>query len=284
MQTKTQSDDVARGSLAHPGWVILLAMALAAPLAGCATNQESLIKFLVSAQKASKPSSEYRIMPPDVVVINAMPTEEYVNRAVCVGPDGKAFLPLVGSFQLAGKTSTQIAAELTENLRDYYQDVQVTVSIAEYRSQKYYILGEVTRPGVYPYTGNDNLLGAVANAVPTRLAWPERIYVVRGLHPVPGENGIEVDAQGHLDGKPQRIRVNLMEMAADGHLSANLALAQDDVIYVPANPFAKVGLAIQNLLLPATPAVSAVGLPYQMKDSANGTYLYNNGATPAPVR
>jgi hypothetical protein len=75
-----------------------------------------------------------------------------------------------------------------------------------------------------------------------------------------------------------------MEMAADGHLSANLALAQDDVIYVPANPFAKVGLAIQNLLLPATPAVSAVGLPYQMKDSANGTYLYNNGATPAPVR
>jgi polysaccharide biosynthesis/export protein len=241
-------------------------------LGGCATNQDALIRFLLSAKNQARVAGEYRVMPPDVLVINVTPTEEYANRAVRVGPDGKAFLPLVGSFQLAGKTTTQIAAELTENLRDYYDDVQVTISVAEYRSQKFYILGEVARPGVYPYTGNDNLLSAVAGAVPTRLAWPERIYVVRGLNPLPGDNGVQVDAAGHVDRKPQRIRVNLMEMARDGDLSANVALTENDVVYVPANPFAKVGLAIQNLLLPASPAVSAVAFPYQMADTAAGTY------------
>lgn len=253
-------------------WLAVLVFVLCGPLAGCATNQEALIRFLVSAKNAQKTNAEYRVMPPDVLVINVTPTEEYANRAVRVGPDGKAFLPLVGSFQLAGKTTTQIAAELTENLRDYYDEVQVTVSVAEYRSQKFYILGEVTRPGTYPYTGNDNLISAVAAAVPSRLAWPERIYVVRGLDPVPGEKGVQVDARGRVAPKPQRIRVNLMEMARDGNLSANLALTENDVIYVPANPFAKVGLAIQNLLLPAAPAVSAAGFPYQIRDSAEGTY------------
>ncbi len=267
----------------HALWRIAFlsaALGMCALPAGCATDQSALMRFLASSKNCMHGTTEYRIMPPDVLVITATPTEEYNNRLVRVGPDGKAFLPLVGVFKLANKSTSQIAAELTENLHDYYEDVQVTVTVAEYASQKYYVLGEVSHPGVFPFTGNDNFISAVAAASPTRLAWPERIYVVRGLNPLPGEQPVRMDAKGKLNtgAKLQRIRVNLMEMAKDGELSGNVTLAENDVIYVPANPFAKVGLAIQDLLLPASPAVSAAGFPYQLKDSATGTgTYYGNG-------
>lgn len=249
------------------GPAVALGIALCALLSGCATDQDALVRFLATADAPGR-GGEYHVMPPDVLTIQASPTEEYANRTVKVGPDGKAFLPLVGAFELAGKTTTEIAGELTENLRDYYEDVQVTVTISQYASQKYYVMGEVSRPGVYPYTGNDSLLAAIAGAGPTRLAWPERVYLVRGLDPLPGESGLEVNADGRVGGKLQKIRINIMEMARDGDLSANVTLAQNDVIFVPANPFAKVGLAIQNLLLPATPAVQAAGFPYDFSENA----------------
>ncbi len=57
------------------------------------------------------------------------------------------------------------------------------------------------------------------------------------------------------------LRVNLTKMYEKGDLSRNVYLRPDDIIYVPANPLAKVGLAIQQLLFPVRPALETVTLP-----------------------
>jgi hypothetical protein len=55
--------------------------------------------------------------------------------------------------------------------------------------------------------------------------------------------------------------VNLAAMYEQGDLSQNVLLKPNDIIYVQANPFAKVGLALQNVLFPVRPALSAASTP-----------------------
>ncbi|NQU75778.1 MAG: polysaccharide export protein [Planctomycetes bacterium] len=255
---------------------IFFLAALAWPLlGGCSTtDHQALIAFMATAN-GSGGCGEYRVMPPDILSINAMPTEEYINLIVRVGPDGRSFLPLIGEYDFAGKSTTQIAAEITAGLRGYYEDVQVTVAVERYQSQRYYVFGEVTRPGVYPFTGTDSLISALAAAEPTRLAQQEKVYLVRGLDPLPNEEGIELDSTGRIKNKVQKVAINLLEMTRDGKMSANLLLANNDVIYVPANPAAKVGLALQNLLLPARPVIEAAHVP---TDTLSGTQPDMRGA------
>ena len=244
----------------HPLASSILVIGACLVLTGCATDQRKLLQFLATTHTPMS-NAEYRVMPPDVLSVTANPAPEYAGLNVRVGPDGKAFLPLVGELHLANKTTTEIAAELTENLQDYYEDVQVTVAVEGYLSQKYFVFGEVGRPGVYAYRGSDTLLSALASAGPTRLAMPEKIYLVRGLHALPGDEGIEVDENGLMKNNVQKITINLWEMARDGKLPGNVALANNDVIYVPAHPLAKVGLALQNLLFPAKPAIDVAHVP-----------------------
>ena len=51
--------------------------------------------------------------------------------------------------------------------------------------------------------------------------------------------------------------VNLKEMMEMGDGTPNVLLEQDDIIYLPLNPLAAVGVAMQNLLMPAQPVFNA---------------------------
>jgi hypothetical protein len=55
--------------------------------------------------------------------------------------------------------------------------------------------------------------------------------------------------------------VNLTKMMEKGNLSQNVLLKPNDVIYVPPNPLAAIGLAVQQLLLPIQPATQTIQSP-----------------------
>ena len=250
---------------------LIWALAVAACLSsGCArTNQTELLQFLATCHTPTG-CEEYRVMPPDSLKITARPTDEFNGLNVRVGPDGKAFLPLIGSYSFADKTTSQIAAELTENLLDYYEDVQVTVAMLAYRSQRFFVWGEVSKPGVYAFTGNDTLLSALSSASPTRMSLPERIVVIRGMDPLPNSDGVPVDQRGRIENRAQKITINLNDMVKRGESPANFMIAKNDVIYVPTHPLAKVGLALQKVLFPIRPMVQTMGAPYDIVDAASG--------------
>jgi polysaccharide export outer membrane protein len=80
-----------------------------------------------------------------------------------VDAGGQVTLPLVGSVPARGYTSRALAQMITERLKQgYVREPHVTVSVASYRP--FFILGEVTTPGQYPYVPNMTAENAVAIA------------------------------------------------------------------------------------------------------------------------
>jgi protein involved in polysaccharide export with SLBB domain len=64
------------------------------------------------------------------------------------------------------------------------------------------------------------------------------------------------------DGSDARVmRINMMHMIQKGEFSQNVLLKSGDVVYVPPNPLAAVGLALQQLLFPILPAAQSVSAP-----------------------
>src|SRR4029079_2746143 len=131
----------------------------------------------------------------------------------------------LGHVAIAGKSPQEVEELLTASLRTYYKDVKVHIDV-EFKSQWYYVFGETSNSGPKRFTGRDTLIQALADAQPTRLAWPERIYVIKPS-PDPDQRHVTV--------------VNLKEIIQQGDATSNVLLAQDDIVYVPLNPVANVG-------------------------------------------
>jgi hypothetical protein len=74
--------------------------------------------------------------------------EPEASGIVTVRPDGKITLALGGDVQASGLTPEQLSRKVTEALSNYINRPQVTVMVQAVFSKKYYISGEVNRPGV----------------------------------------------------------------------------------------------------------------------------------------
>ena len=72
-------------------------------------------------------------------------------------------MPLIGPVLARGATTEQLSARIAEKLRQgFIREPHVAVEIEAYRP--FFILGEVTQPGQYPYVANMTVETAVAIA------------------------------------------------------------------------------------------------------------------------
>ena len=85
--------------------------------------------------KPPQQTPNYVIGPQDVLDINVW-KEPDVSRVVPVRPDGKISLPLLNDVQAAGLTPTQLAAQITDSLKKYVTNPQVTVIVATINSRE----------------------------------------------------------------------------------------------------------------------------------------------------
>ncbi len=89
--------------------------------------------------------------------------EESLTGEFFVGGSGKVSLPLVGEVQAAGLTIPEFQKKVETALQDgYLKEPRVSVEVLNYRP--FYILGEVNKPGEYPYTNGLTVMNAVATA------------------------------------------------------------------------------------------------------------------------
>jgi polysaccharide export outer membrane protein len=81
-----------------------------------------------------------------------------------VDDQGNIAMPLVGDVHAAGSTPADLAALLTGKLRrqKFVRDPSVSVEVLSYRP--IFVLGEVSRPGQYPFSPGMTMLTAVAVA------------------------------------------------------------------------------------------------------------------------
>ncbi len=76
---------------------------------------------------------------------------------------GMVSLPLVGEVAAEGETVRELQRKIESSLKDgYLNDPRVSAEVVSFRP--FYILGEVNKPGTYPYSDNLTVLNAVAVA------------------------------------------------------------------------------------------------------------------------
>jgi polysaccharide export outer membrane protein len=132
-----------------------------------------------TVKKSATADPNYVIGAQDILDINVW-KEPDVSRVVPVRPDGKISLPLLNDVQAAGLTPAQLAEQVTESLKKYVTNPQVTVIVTTINSQRVYILGEVTRPGAFPLLPGMSVLQALSSAGGfTQFAKVKSIFVRR---------------------------------------------------------------------------------------------------------
>jgi protein involved in polysaccharide export with SLBB domain len=124
------------------------------------------------------PGLEYRLGAGDKIRI-IIYGEEALSGEFFVAGSGKVSLPLIGDVQAANLSVQDFQNEIANALKQgYLKEPRVSAEVLSYRP--YYILGEVNKPGEYPYSNGLNVLNAVATAGGfTYRAQTKRVFIRR---------------------------------------------------------------------------------------------------------
>lgn len=89
--------------------------------------------------------------------------EDRLSGEYEIDPAGFVSLPLAGTVKAAGLSKPELEKELARKFRgEYLRNPKVTVDVASFRP--FYILGEVGKPGEYPFKSGLNVMSAIALA------------------------------------------------------------------------------------------------------------------------
>ncbi|HTT98008.1 MAG TPA: polysaccharide biosynthesis/export family protein [Rhizomicrobium sp.] len=135
---------------------------------------------LLAAPARASTSDGLRQGEPETVVVNAPRTNDYrlgtgdkvrvtvydetdLSGEFEIDATGYVRLPLIGQVKAGGSTAYQLEGTIEQSLMDgYLKNPRVSVEVTTYRP--FYIIGQVSKPGQYPYTNNMSALDAVGVA------------------------------------------------------------------------------------------------------------------------
>ena len=160
-----------------------------------------------------------------------------LSRTAVVSPAGLLSYPLVGTIKASGLTGDAVAAKIHEGLAKYIVDPQVTVTVKSVRSQKVFVLGEVSRPGVFPIESPMRAIEAIALAGGfTQDAETRKVLLIRG------------DLK-----QPELYTLPLDRTLSQGAIAENVRVAPGDILYVPTTgiaDFERLARRITTILVP----------------------------------
>ena len=136
-------------------WVALMALL---PMGGCSSPGAEL-PLLPSAAD----TSAYRLGPGDNLNIKVLGADELAGQYL-VQDDGSIRMLMIGKVAAAGLTSEQLEKQIADQLKSSRSIVHPQVSVAVLTYRPFYILGEVAKPGGYPYATGMRVLSAIAAA------------------------------------------------------------------------------------------------------------------------
>lgn len=162
-------------------------------------------------------SGEYVIGIGDVLEIFTWKEPDFSREAITVRMDGKISFPLLDDIQAAKKTPKQLKHEIEGRLKKFISNPNVTVTVNNAASQRFYILGEVIHTGEYTLNKRLTVLQALALAGGfTEWASKKEIILFR-----------------KEKGKEKVIQVNYKRILNNKDFSQNVLILADDTIIVP---------------------------------------------------
>jgi polysaccharide export outer membrane protein len=133
-----------------------------------------------SPAPAGSDGKPYVIGALDVLYIRVWNNPQLTGM-VNVQPDGMFSLALIGEVRADGLTVPQLIDVLKTKLGEFLNSPEVDVSVTKINSKKYFMFGEIGRPGEYPLIGKTTILDALSNSGGFReTANQKKIYLLRG--------------------------------------------------------------------------------------------------------
>lgn len=166
-------------------------------------------------QPLSNATPEYRMGPEDLLRVSVWENRDLTLDLV-VRPDGKISMPLIQDVMAAGRTAVELGAEIQQKLTTFIKEPQVSVIVLQINAPKFFVIGNVIRPGTYPLRGETSVLQALSLAGGfTQFASLKNIKLIR-----------------NISGKQEVRRINYNKLIDEGG-EGNYLLGSGDTIVVP---------------------------------------------------
>jgi len=168
-------------------------------------------------------AQDYVIGEGDLLKITIYDHDDLTTTARVSG-DGVIVFPLIGPVEVKGLTLTQISQKIASQLSDgYIINPHVAIFIQEFRSKKTFIIGEVSKPGLYVLPGHTTLLAVISEAGGLTKDAGDKVTIKRKANPSQQNENI--------------ISIDLSRLIEKGDTSLDVPIMDGDSIYI-----AKAGL------------------------------------------
>lgn len=174
---------------------------------------------------------DYKVGPGDILTIIVWDHPELTTPAgqyrsadqagTVVSENGTIFYPYVGVLPVAGKTTRQIRELLISKLSKYIEKAQIDVRMAAFRSQRVYVVGEVSKPGQQYITD-----------IPMTVL--EAVNLAGGFTPEADHSNVLLTRKGLT------YRVDIQSMYDNGATEQNALLEAGDILNVSDRSFNKI--------------------------------------------
>jgi protein involved in polysaccharide export with SLBB domain len=210
----------------------ILALAVLLTAAGCSPTLDSAVDRPAAFAPWTDVAEEYRFRPGDEMDVRLLYNPEISDR-VRVAPDGRISLALIGSVQAEGKTVDQLGADLRTKFAKEVRRPDVLVIGRQFESQRIFIGGEVTTPGVITVPGRLGVLEAILTVGGFRdTAWLSQVVLIRRSQ----------------NGQPMLRTVDLNALITTGQKSEDVPLQPYDIVFVPRTPIADIDLFVTKYI------------------------------------
>jgi protein involved in polysaccharide export with SLBB domain len=242
----------------HPGkhlrFVLMatLAWSLVA-ISACTTYTPVGAPMLSQAPLPPTHTTPYRMLPGDVLTIHFYGNAE-LNEDVPIRPDGAISLPFIGDVKAAGLSPGDLSQDLGRRYTGELANPRIVVIVKDLASQRVWVGGEVSKPGMIQVKGPLTLFGALQEA--------------GGLLPTARRKQIVLIRPDAADGRPIGRTIDIRDLES-GANPQDVPLQALDVVFVPRNHIASVDVFVDQYikqLLPVSP-----GLGFYVGPSSSGS-------------
>ena len=157
--------------------------------------------------------AEYIVGPDDQLEVQLFGSKNEDFRLI-VGRDGRVSFPELGPIGVAGQTFASVKAQLESRVERQMSGVHASVTMADTRTIRVFVLGDAKGPGSYTISG----LGTITSA----------LFAAGGVQPIGSLRNIQLKRRGAVVR-----RLDLYDMLIRGDTTDDARLLPNDVIFIP---------------------------------------------------
>jgi polysaccharide export outer membrane protein len=188
----------------------------------------------------------YVLAPADVIEIKFFYNSE-LNETVIVRPDGRISMQLVNDIQAAGRTPSELRADLMRLYAVELKQPELAVIVRHVAPRRLYVGGEVRAPAMLKMEGRLSLMQAIFEAGGVTRAGKVSDVVILRYRGTP---------------EPEFIKVDMRAAFERGDRRGDLELQPLDIVWVPRTKIARVNDFMEQYVRQLIPLPLTMGVTY----------------------